>query len=228
MKDRRVVLLDLDDTLYACRPGDAAGLGAVVAAVAGAAERSPADIERAYADARRAVKARIDGRGSSHARLLYIAELVHALGRPDLLSRVREWERLFWSTYLAAVRLRPRAIPFIERVRAAGGKVAIVTDLTVEVQLWKLAAFGLFPYLDALAVSEEVPLDKPAEAIFELALTRLGAKAEQAIMVGDHDGKDGEGARRLGIPFFKIAHDDDNGVGFDALAQELGIEMGSA
>lgn len=223
VEGRAAVLLDLDDTLYVCRAGEAAGLSAVVSAVAAATGRAAADVERAYSDARRAVKSRIDGRGSSHARLLYLGELAHALGRPDLLLRVRGWERTFWRAFLDAVRLRPRAVPFLEAVRGAGKKVAIVTDLTLEVQLWKLEAFGLFPHVDALAVSEEVSLDKPAEEIFRLALARLGASAGDAVMVGDHDGKDGEGARRLGIPYVNIPADDLEGVRFDALARELGV-----
>lgn len=223
MKDRRAVLLDLDDTLYVCRPGEIAGLDAVTVAASATLDLPREDVEKAYAAARRAVKARIDGRGSSHSRLLYIVEMIHALGRPDALPRAREWERSFWRAFLDAVSLRPRVVPFLEALRASGRKVAIVSDLTLEVQLWKLERFDLLRRLDALVVSEEVPLDKPAEDIFRVALARVGVSADACVMVGDHDGKDGEGARRLGIPYVRIDADDEGGAGFDALAREMGM-----
>jgi putative hydrolase of the HAD superfamily len=223
VKEKRAVLCDLDDTFYVCKPGEDAGLSAVVAAVSAALDLSSSDVEKAYADARRAVKARIDGRGSSHSRLLYICELAHQLGRPDMLVRARSWERTFWNAYLSAVSLRPRVLPFLTATRRSGRKVALVSDLTLEVQLHKLDRFGLFRHLDAIAISEEVPFDKPAEEIFRLAMDRVGAKPEECVMVGDHDNKDGEGARRLGIPFVRIAPDDVDGAGFDALARDLGV-----
>lgn len=223
MKDKRAILCDLDDTFYVCKPGEDAGLSAVVAAVSAALDLSPSDVEKEYAEARRAVKARIDGRGSSHSRLLYLCELVHRLGRPDMLVRVRSWERTFWSAFLGAVSLRPRVLPFLGSVRRSGRKVALVSDLTLEVQLAKLDRFGLFRHVDAIAISEEVPLDKPAEEIFHLAMARIGARPEECVMVGDHDGKDGEGARRLGMPYVRIAPDDLDGSGFDVLARDLGV-----
>lgn len=222
MKDRRAVLLDLDDTLYVCRPGEEAGLRAVVAEVSAAVGRPAVEVEAAYRAARSAVKARIDGRGSSHSRLLYLTEMVHALGRADLLGSVRRWERAFWQAFLSAVRLRKHTQTFLEALRRAEKKVAIVTDLTLEVQLWKLEAFGLGPYVDAIAVSEEVPLDKPEGEIFTLAMARLGVSAADSVMVGDHDGKDGEGARRLGIPFVRVTPEDTDGDALLGLAREMG------
>lgn len=223
MKDKRAILCDLDDTFYVCRPGERAGLSAVVAAVSAAVNRSPTEVEHAYVEARRAVKSRIDGRGSSHSRLLYLTELVHALGRPDMLVRVRSWERTFWTAFLDAVRLRPRVVPFLRAARRAGRKVALVSDLTMDVQLMKLDRFGLFPHVDAIAISEEVPFDKPTEEIFRLAMARLGTTAEACIMVGDHEDKDGEGARRLGMPYVRIDPRDTEGAAFDALARDLGL-----
>lgn len=223
MKDRRAVLCDLDDTFYLVKAGEGAGLAAVVQAVSATLHVPPAVVDDAYARARRAVKARLDGRGSSHARLLYLGELAHAIGRPDALGHVRRWERAYWDAFLGAVALRPRVVPFLDAVRGAGKKVALVSDLTLEVQLLKLERFGLAGRIDALAISEEVPLDKPEEAIFHLAMQRLGVTPDACVMVGDHPQKDGEGARRLGIPFVHVPTDDTDGATFDRLARELGV-----
>ena len=223
MKGRDRILLDLDDTLYACAPAEAAAHAAVVDAVSKSLDLARVDVDAAWAAARRSVKGRLDGRASSHSRLLYLAELVHAVGRPDMLASVRAWERAYWRAFVGAATVRPRARAFLETVRRAGAKVAIVSDLTLEVQLLKLETFGVLPLIDALVTSEEVPLDKPAEAIFHLGMARLGTSAEACIMVGDRDDKDGEGARRLGMPYFQIEADDDAGLGFDALLRELDL-----
>ncbi len=223
MKGRDRILLDLDDTLYACAPAETAASAALIGAVAKALDLAPRDAEAAWASARRSVKERIDGRGSSHSRLLYAAELVHAVGRPDALANVRPWERMYWQAFVSVAKVRPRARAFLETVRRAGAKVAIVSDLTLEVQLYKLETFGLLPLIDALATSEEVPLDKPDEAIFRLAMARLRTTADACIMVGDRDDRDGEGARRLNVPYFRIESSDTEGLGFDTLLHQLGM-----
>ena len=214
-RGRRHVLLDLDDTLYPCTPCEEAGLRAVLACAAPILGTSPRELEGPYMRARTAVKERIEGRGSSHSRLLYIAEMVQQLGRPDALVCVRTWERMYWRAFLDAAVLRPRVIPFFEGVRQRAGRIAIVSDLTLEVQLMKLEHLGILRFIDALVTSEEVKGDKPKRSIFRLAMDRLGTGADACIIVGDNEMKDGEGARKLGIPFFQIDERDSEGMGFD-------------
>jgi HAD superfamily hydrolase (TIGR01549 family) len=221
---RRNILLDLDDTLYVCKVCEEAGLRAVTSLASSVLNRTPEELVKEWKKARRAVKDRIDGCGSSHSRLLYISELVHALGRPDALPHVRKWDRAFWDAFIEAAKLRPRVVPFFEAVRAAGGKIAIVSDLTLEVQLMKLERFGVMPMVDAIVTSEEVESDKPKKPIFKVGIARLGTTADKCIIVGDNEDKDGEGARRMGIPFFKIEESDERGEGFDAVLRAMGIE----
>jgi putative hydrolase of the HAD superfamily len=200
----RGLLADLDDTVYDYLPAHRAGLAAVVPAVARALGVTPAEAERAWNGSRDAVKARLGATAASHSRLLYAADLVHAAGRASALAEVRGWDRAYWSAFLDAARLRPFAIELFAGFRAKGGKVAIVTDLMLDVQLRKLERFGLFPHVDVLVASEEVPRDKPAPEIFQLALTRLGLPAAACVMIGDHATKDGQGALALGIPFHQV------------------------
>jgi FMN phosphatase YigB (HAD superfamily) len=58
-------------------------------------------------------------------------------------------------------------------------------------------------YVDEFVLSFEVGAIKPNAAIFETALTRLGAPAEHAVMVGDSDEADG-GARAIGCGFVLV------------------------
>lgn len=216
------VLCDLDDTLYAYAPCEDAAMAAASAQMAADLGIDPKEARAAWSASRKACKTRVEGTGSSHNRLLYAVDAAHALGRGALpLDRVRGWERAYWAGYLSAARARPRVLPFLERLRASGSKLAIVTDLTIEPQLAKLEHLGLAPFVSALAVSEEVERDKPDPAIFRLAVARLGVSIEACVMIGDNDAKDGEGARRLGIPFFAIDPKEPEGVAFDAIAKEL-------
>lgn len=218
----RHVLCDLDDTLYAYPPCEEAAIAALSAAIARDLGIDAAAARAAWSASRKACKTRVEGTGSSHNRLLYAVDVAHALGTEALpIDRVRGWERAYWTGYLSAARLRPRVLPFLEALRARGAKLAIVTDLTIEPQLAKIEHLGLAPFVSALAVSEEVERDKPDPAIFRLAAARLGVAVERCVMVGDNDAKDGQGARRLGIPFFFVDPKEPEGAAFDAITKEL-------
>ncbi len=227
-RDRRgtptALLVDLDDTLYDYVPAERRGRDAALALVAEDLHLPRAVVEPLYDAARKAVKARLGDRGAAHARLLYLLEVAHAAGRGASVSRVRTWEQRFWSAYLEGLTLRSGARALLEGFRRKGGRVAVVTDLTVEIQLEKLAVLGLFDVVDALAVSEEVPSDKPASAIFDLAIARLGVNRADCVMVGDNDAKDGAGARALGIPFYLCQSSErEGGMSLAEIAGALGV-----
>jgi putative hydrolase of the HAD superfamily len=203
----RALLTDLDDTLYDYAPCEAKGRAAL-------RERATAELgltaeafDALYARARDSVKARCPT-PSSHSRLLYLHEALHELaagssGAPRL-ALARALEDVFWDAYLSAATLRDGGLELLRWFRARGGKVAIVTDLTLDVQLRKLQHFGLMAEIDALVASEEVGADKPAPAPFILAAQRLGVPLLECAVVGDSAAKDGGGAAGLGLPFFLV------------------------
>ena len=53
--------------------------------------------------------------------------------------------------------------------------------------------------VDALVVSEAVGASKPSAAIFEAALREIGARADDAVMLGDSWSADIEGALNAGV-----------------------------
>lgn len=221
----RALLLDLDDTLYDYPPCEAAGRTRL-AELAAAHWGVPHDtFGVAYDRARAAVKSRCAG-PSGHSRLLYVHDLVHRLaferGAKPSLHVTRELERAFWDAYLDAARLRPGAVELLRRFRGAQGKIAIVTDLTLGVQLEKLEKLGLFDHVDALVASEEVGFDKPHRAPFELASTRLDVPLGDCAVIGDNPDKDGAGAEALGIPFFLVrTQESPRGLTLSEIEQEL-------
>lgn len=217
------LLLDLDDTLYEYGPCEVAGRNALAAACKEIFGISREAFEAAFGCSRKSVKTRCDT-PSGHSRLLYVAELVHLLARggPPKLDRCRELERRYWDAYLEAMTARPHAHALVDDFRARGGKVAIVTDLTLDIQLAKIERLGLSGKLDALVASEEVGADKPARAPFALAASRLGVSLERCAVVGDNPEKDGKGAELLGVPFYLARTDaTSRGLGLEAIAEDL-------
>lgn len=78
--------------------------------------------------------------------------------------------------------------------------LALVTNGLAAVQRARIARLGLDAYFDAIVVSSEVGVAKPAPAIFDAAFAQLGAPAPRtAVMIGDSLTSDLQGGRRYGI-----------------------------
>jgi beta-phosphoglucomutase-like phosphatase (HAD superfamily) len=77
--------------------------------------------------------------------------------------------------------------------------MAIVTNNSVAEQIEKLSALDIARYFDTIVISEDVGVIKPDPKIFAFALERLGAKAHEAVMVGDSLANDIAGAINAGI-----------------------------
>ncbi len=80
-------------------------------------------------------------------------------------------------------------------------QLGIITNGIGEAQRSRLKAGGIDHLFQALIVSDEVRVRKPAKEIFEMALGHLGARREEVLFVGDSLTDDYEGAVRSGIDF---------------------------
>src|SRR6185295_7053155 len=85
----------------------------------------------------------------------------------------------------------------IDELRYAKIPVALVTDLTAQIQMRKLVYFDLEHAFDAVVTSEEAGADKPDARIFQLALVKLqlADKQPRVWMLGESPEKDIDGAR---------------------------------
>jgi phosphoserine phosphatase len=93
----------------------------------------------------------------------------------------------------------PDAAPALRRVRAAGLRVAVVTNGMSDLQWLKLERAGLAAHADAFVASSAAGIGKPDARIFELALERVGCTAGEALMVGDSPHRDIAGAQAAGL-----------------------------
>ncbi|RAK64146.1 HAD family hydrolase [Hymenobacter edaphi] len=78
-------------------------------------------------------------------------------------------------------------------------RIGIVTNNRTAEQQDKLQFLGLAHLVDALITSEAVGVTKPDPRIFQVALAQLGARPEEAVLVGDNWTADVLGARAAGI-----------------------------
>ncbi|WP_107038892.1 YjjG family noncanonical pyrimidine nucleotidase [Brumimicrobium mesophilum] len=78
-------------------------------------------------------------------------------------------------------------------------KLHIITNGFKEVQFTKLKNSGIIEYFDDILCSEEIGKAKPHPLVFEGALKRTKAKAENSIMIGDDYNADVIGAENAGI-----------------------------
>lgn len=85
--------------------------------------------------------------------------------------------------------------------------LALVTNGATCLQREKLAASGLSDHFEAVVVSADLGVAKPAALVFEHALSQLGVDANRAVMVGDSVSKDVDGALAAGLAAIWVNRD---------------------
>lgn len=101
--------------------------------------------------------------------------------------------------YEAGWTLFDDAVPALRRARSAGLTVAVFTNGNEDHQRRKLKLLGLEDEVDALIASSSLPVGKPDPRAFRGALERVGAQADEALMIGNSLDKDVRGALRVGL-----------------------------
>lgn len=113
----------------------------------------------------------------------------------ELFERyVREKERI-----ADEMRPFPDSIATVRALQARGVKVGVLTNGPSAFQRRKLEVSGLGSELDAVAISGELGVAKPAREAFDRALALLGTKAHETAMVGDSLENDVLGAIEAGF-----------------------------
>ena len=117
---------------------------------------------------------------------------IHDVELADHLSE----DYVYWSPRI--VRLVPGTMELLEYLKPKY-HLHLITNGFEEVQDTKLTLSGMKPYFETLTVSEEVGVKKPNPEIFQYALNKAHATAEESLMIGDEMDVDIDGARAAGI-----------------------------
>lgn len=200
----KAILLDLDDTIYSYRPCHQAGYNACKALASEKYNIKESDFETAWKAGRDKVHHDLHGQGASHSRLLYVQKLYEKLFQKTNPAFALEMEETYWGTFLNRMQFKPAVEDFLQEAKNKGIKMCIITDLTAQIQMRKWIKLDLGRYIDFLVTSEEAGIEKPGSYVFELAMEKLGVKAEDCAMIGDSEDKDIKGAEALGIKAYKV------------------------
>eukprot|EP00879_Flechtneria_rotunda_P005768 GHRR01006069.1.p1 GENE.GHRR01006069.1~~GHRR01006069.1.p1 ORF type:complete len:140 (+),score=43.52 GHRR01006069.1:1056-1475(+) len=97
-----------------------------------------------------------------------------------------------------AWRLAPGAIPALEKLKAAGTRLAVVSNFDTRLRPI-LSELGVSQLFDTVVVSAEVGWEKPNPNIFQHALQCLQLSSSDVVHVGDDRRNDVWGARDAGV-----------------------------
>lgn len=112
---------------------------------------------------------------------------------------VADLERVRSTRLRAAWRLYDDTLPCLDWLRAAGVRLAAVTNASGDHQRTKLERLGIARFFDTVVIAGELGAAKPDPLIFHTACARLGVPAEATVHVGDLLDADALGARDAGL-----------------------------
>jgi len=197
--NKKAVLFDLDNTLYDYDRVHKLALKAVFNELRKHIEIKWDQFEKLFKISRREINRELSGTASAHNRVLYFQRLVektHESINPQVILKLYN---AYWDTSLKEMFLRKDALDLLKSLKSENVKIAIVSDLTTNIQLRKIHKLGISKYVDVVVTSEEAGSEKPHSIMFLLALNKLGVSPSEAMMVGDNTVADIEGANFVGL-----------------------------
>ena len=132
-------------------------------------------------------------------RLQRFADPFTRLGVAPREALIEELNKIFMDCVNDTPRLYEDAWPTLERLRARGLRLAILTNGPSDGQRRKLEATGLGRLVDTIAIGEEIGFSKPSARAFHTVIEGLEAKAAETLMVGDSPELDYDAALQAGL-----------------------------
>lgn len=201
-KKPKLILIDLDDTLWATQRNNKRGLQALYTALEwGQYFVSFDEFFALYEPINHALWSEYNVGAISKEALS-----VERLRRPlegKLEQSMQAWQRadeLFISLVKEQTELCPHALEVMAELKQRY-PIAILSNGFGSLQHTKVERSGLTPYVDQVILSDELGINKPDPRIFQHALSLMGnVQAEDAVMIGDSYHSDIIGASNAGIP----------------------------
>ncbi len=214
------ILFDMDNTLYPYKPAHDLAMIAMREKMMRECNINSKNFDKLFDEARQQIKQQLGEQAASHSRLLYAQRMIENMGLRSQILLTLAIEQTYWHQFLHHAKLFSDLKELLDDLRLLAIPIAIVTDLTSQIQFRKIIYFGLEHYFDYVTTSEEVGYDKPNPAIFKLTLQKLNIDpTKQKIwMIGDNPVNDIQGARDAinAITIQKINDDTPIGTGKQA------------
>ena len=191
------ILFDTDNTLYPYDPAHLKAMSALKLKISNTLNVSTKDVEKNFNQGRSEVKKLLKNSAASHSRLLYVQRTLEFFGLGSQVMLALDFEQTYWRVFLSEAKLFPGLEKLLEELRLLQMPMAIVTDLTAQIQFRKMVYFDLDHYFDYIVTSEEVGYDKPHRLPFEISLKKMNLHKKQNIwFIGDNPKNDIEGAKK--------------------------------
>ncbi|MFP3464373.1 HAD family hydrolase [Leifsonia sp. SIMBA_070] len=200
----RVVLFDLDDTLFAHRAAVEVGIlryAEALGAPYGALEADEVvtiwhDLEEEHYHSYLAGELDFEGQRQARAR-----DFAARHGVALSAEQASAWFADYFEHYVAAWSLHDDALPALDAlVRTLPGvRFGLITNGDLAFQRRKVEAVGLDARIERLIASGELGVVKPDAAIFHAACELYGIEPSEAAYVGDRLRTDAIGAARAGL-----------------------------
>jgi putative hydrolase of the HAD superfamily len=134
----------------------------------------------------------------------------------EQIEALIEQDVLLWAT------VDPTMLEWVNRVRASGMKIAILSNMGEDLLAYMRENFGWLDRFHHLTWSCELNLIKPMAAIYEHTLEKLNVSADEALFLDDRI-ENVEGARAVGMHglLFRDAHNLQEVLQREGLASQL-------
>ena len=197
------IFIDMDNTIYEYSPCHNKAVKVLESYLKNKINMRAGIFRKGYEKARQQIHSRLGNTASSHNRLLYFQYLLEQSGCNSMVSLALKMNDIYWKTFISNIRLFSGVLEFLECTKKLKLPVAFITDLLADIQFRKIKHLRLENKFNILVTSEEAGKDKPAAAIFKLALKKLGRVPRTLWMIGDGYRQDIVGGRAIGAITFQ-------------------------
>jgi len=132
---------------------------------------------------------------------VWVSEALNALSYETNAEdpRIKAALNVFFQDYVDTLELRPYAKSLLRNI-TENYKLGLVSNFTYAPVIYaSLRKLGINQFFNAVVVSEDTGWRKPHKRIFQTALQRLQATAEETVYIGDSLLEDIEGAKTSGM-----------------------------
>lgn len=198
---RKVILFDLDDTLYDHAHSSREGLRAIQAHHDALVSIPLEVLVKEFRAVLEATHLRVLAGDLSpdEARVERLQAILRRHQYEPSAAEILDLVECYRRAYVTGQRPVPGSARVLKGLRSLGAGIGIVTNNFTEEQWKKLRICSLDSLIDFMVTAESVGVAKPHPAIFRAALNRAGVPPCESVMVGDSWDADVMGARKLGL-----------------------------
>jgi HAD superfamily hydrolase (TIGR01549 family) len=219
----KTIFFDLDGTLYSYNSGHQAGLKGAYEYWSELTGDSYEKFFDKYMLNRSRIKRFLSGTVGSHSRVLYFQGMVEQDFQSSRPFHIAELTQRYWDAFINDIKPFENVESVLGNLKSKGYQLALITNMSAEVQFRKLHRLNLDNYFEAVITSEEAGQEKPHPHIYFHAIDRLNVNPKNCIMIGDDFKNDVEVAEFVGMRpiLITIEQDEPSHSGFklDAFAK---------